>query len=158
MMTPFRELLDVLRLRVKFDSFVSGLGDITEVVKANLFSNNRRIIEAIRQYRPYAESFTAALSEWPELLNDVPLSRAPDLIELRVNAVQQLAQKVRELGIAHISVPFEILRRASEWRAQVREIEASIAANPVLKALGPETWQITDSRQRLREAAELHKP
>jgi very-short-patch-repair endonuclease len=153
--TPFEQLAAVTRLRAAFETRAAGLGEIGQVLKSHLFSSNTKIVEKLRSYRPWVAKFQSDLQEWPESSAHLPLRQAPAWIEERAAALGLLAVGIRELGLADVNTSFELLRRNADRRLQVWELEAKIADDPVLAAVGETTWRSPRGCEALRETVGL---
>jgi hypothetical protein len=153
--TPFEQLAAVTRLRAAFETRAAGLGEIGQVLKSHLFSSNTKIVEKLRSYQPWVAKFQSDLQEWPESSAHLPLRQVPAWIEERAAALGLLAVGIRELGLADVNTSFELLRRNADHRLQVWELEAKIADDPVLAAVGEATWRSPRGCEALRETVGL---
>jgi hypothetical protein len=153
--TPFDELAAVARLRTAFEARAAALGEIGPVLKSHLFSSNAKFVETLRSYRPWAAKFLSDLDAWPEALAGTALRRAASSIEERTAKLGQLAQRVRELGLADVGASFETLRRNAGRRRQRLDLDAKIAGDPVLAAVGEATWRSPGGCDALRDTVTL---
>ncbi len=153
--TPFEQLAAVTRLRAAFGARVAGLGEIGQVLKSHLFSSNTKFVEKLRSYQPWAARFQSDLAEWPEPCSHMALRQAAPWIEERAAKLGQLAEGIRELGLADVNTSFDQLRRNADRRLQVWEIEAKISDDPVLAAVGDAIWRTPRGCEALRESVGL---
>jgi hypothetical protein len=153
--TPFGELAAVARLRSAYEASAAALGEVGTVLKSNLFSSNAKFVEKLRSYRPWAAKFLSDLDAWPEQLAGTALRQAASSIEERTAELGRLADRVRELGLADVETPFETLRRNADRRLQRFDLDAKIAGDPVLAAVGEATWRSAGGCDALRDTATL---
>jgi len=153
--TPFEQLAAVTRLRAAFEARTAGLGEIGPALKSHLFSANTGIIEKLRSYKPWVARLRSDLDEWPEPFGEMALRQAAPWVADRAAKLGRLADGVRELGLAEVVAPFELLRRNAERRLQLREFEAKSAADPVLAAVGEAIWRSPRGHEALRATVGL---
>ncbi len=77
------------------------------------------------------------------------------MIEERAAKLGQLADGIRELGLADVNTSFDQLRRNADRRLQVWELEAKISDDPVLEAVGDAIWRSPRGCEALRESVGL---
>jgi very-short-patch-repair endonuclease len=153
--TPFEQLAAVTRLRAAFAARTAGLGEIGQVLKTHLFSSNAKIVEKLRSYQPWVAKFHSDLAEWPESCSAMALRQAATWIEQRAATFGQLAEGIRELGLADANTSFDLLRRNADRRLQIWELETKIADDPVLAAVGETVWRSPRGCEALRETVGL---
>jgi very-short-patch-repair endonuclease len=153
--TPFEQLAAVTRLRTAFVARVAPLGEIGQVLKNHLFSSNSKLLEKLRSYRSWVAKLRSDIAAWPEPCGATALKAAPQQIEERTAQLGQLADRVRELGLAEVDASFDLLRRSADHRLQAWELEAKIADDPVLAAVGEAVWRSPRGCEALRESVGL---
>jgi hypothetical protein len=153
--TPFDQLVAVTRVRAAFEARIAGLGEIGQMLKSHLFSSNARIVGTLRSYRPWLAQLRADLDAWPESFGGIALQQAVAWIEDRTTRLGQLADGVRELGLADVEASFDLLREHADGRVRLVELTGKIAANAVLARVGEAVWQSPRGSEALREAGLL---
>jgi hypothetical protein len=153
--TPLTELTTVLKLRAQFDSQYRELGDLHKTVKAHLFSQNRKFVEALRSYNARAEKYLTEKDTWPESISNIPLTQAQILIDGRIECLAGLIELINRHGLSDVQVSFDRIALDAQRRDKVQVLEGQIASNAVLSSVDEQFW-LTDSGFRaLRQTAEL---
>jgi very-short-patch-repair endonuclease len=155
--TPFEGLVAVLHLRRRFEAEFGRRSEFVEGVHRALFSSNRRVIDVLRRHGPWAEHLLAAIQEWPESLDLVPLTDAAAHINARVETFARLASEIKALGLAEVSASFSEILKEVDRQRRIAELEDLIVANPLLALLGEQAWRSEHACQSLRSSAEIAK-
>ena len=155
--TPLRELVAVLELRADFDRKIIGLAEVHQTVKSNLFSRNRKLIEALRSYHARAQRFLESRTAWPESISDVPLAGAQSTVGARVDTLTRLAKQIKQHGLSEVDVSLDRLVTDAYRRTKIRELEKRITSDPVLCSLDEQLWLSPLGCRALRQGAELSR-
>ena len=138
--TPFEEMVAVLRLRLRFDKENQRTSGFVENVYRALFSSNRKVVDALRKYNPWSDLTLRALKEWPDSLEDVPLSEAGERIKARVEKVTGITARIKELKLSALSPSFAEIKREIDRQFEIAALESKITAHRVFAIIGEQAW------------------
>jgi len=153
--TPLEKMVAVFRLRARFVAEVGLSSGFVESVYRALFSSNSKIVDALRKYEPWSGRTFRALQEWPDSLENVPLSKAPERIKTRVETFRGLAAKVQELQLAQLSISFSEVQREVDRQLKVAVLESKIAAHQVFATVGEQAWLSPNGCRSLQLSAQI---
>ncbi|HLH94255.1 MAG TPA: DUF4011 domain-containing protein [Xanthobacteraceae bacterium] len=155
--TPLEELLAVARLRARFEGEIDGKSEIVGLVKANLFSKNRKIAEALRSYAGWSSALLDSLQKWHTRIEEVPMREAAKHINANTDKFLAIAAHVEQLGLAAITVSFVTIRSEVDRQLKVSELQGKLRAHPVFEKIGAEVWLSPDGCQSIQRSGEISR-